>query len=148
MSFPVQPLCTFLTHLYFYHLLDTLGSLPALPSLPPQGGKKWKSPSRVQLCDPMDFSMARILEWVDVSFFRGPSKPRDWTQVSCIAGRFFSSWATRAAHHSGEWGHKRGVTAPPSWHPGLNSTHSSFSTTTYLILGHETHLQVPAGAGG
>ena len=29
---------------------------------------------------------------------RGSSQPRDWTQVSSIAGRFFTSWATREAH--------------------------------------------------
>ena len=33
----------------------------------------------------------RILEWVA---FRGSSPPRDWTQVPCIAGGFFISWAT------------------------------------------------------
>ena len=31
----------------------------------------------------------RILEWVAIPFFRGSSWPRDWTQVSWIAGRFF-----------------------------------------------------------
>ena len=40
---------------------------------------------------------ARILEWVDFTFSRGSSKPRNWTQVSHIAGRFFTSWATREA---------------------------------------------------
>ena len=34
---------------------------------------------------------ARILEWVAVPFTRGSSQPRDQTQVSCIAGRFFTS---------------------------------------------------------
>ena len=38
---------------------------------------------------------ARILEWVAYAFFRGSSQPREWTQVSCIAGRFFTSWDTR-----------------------------------------------------
>ena len=38
---------------------------------------------------------ARILEWVAISFSRGSSQPRDWTQVSCIAGRCFNLWATR-----------------------------------------------------
>ena len=33
---------------------------------------------------------ARILEWVDTPSSRGSSKPRDWTQVSCIAGGFFT----------------------------------------------------------
>ena len=37
---------------------------------------------------------ARILEWVAFPFSRGSSQPRDRTQVSWIAGRFFTSWAT------------------------------------------------------
>ena len=46
------------------------------------------------LCDPMDYTVhgilqTRILEWVAISFSRGPSQPRDRTQVSHIAGRFF-----------------------------------------------------------
>ena len=54
------------------------------------------------LSDPMDYTVhgilqAIILEWVAVPFFRGSSQPRDQTQVSCIAGRFFTSWATREA---------------------------------------------------
>ena len=40
---------------------------------------------------------ARILEWASFSFSRGSSQPRDLIQVSCIAGRFFTSWATREA---------------------------------------------------
>ena len=40
---------------------------------------------------------ARILEWVAFPFFKGSSSPRDWTQVSCIAGRFLTSWTTREA---------------------------------------------------
>jgi len=32
---------------------------------------------------------------VGYPFSRGSSWPRDWTQVSCIAGRFFTTWATR-----------------------------------------------------
>ena len=38
---------------------------------------------------------ARILEWVAFPFCRGSSQPRDRTQVSHIAGGFFTSWATR-----------------------------------------------------
>ena len=34
---------------------------------------------------------ARILEWVAISFSRGSSPPRDQTQVSCIAGGFFTA---------------------------------------------------------
>ena len=39
----------------------------------------------------------RILEWVAFPFSGGSSQPRDWTQVSHIAGGFFTSWATREA---------------------------------------------------
>ena len=39
----------------------------------------------------------RILEWVAYPFSRRTSWPRNWTGVSCIAGRFFTSWATREA---------------------------------------------------
>ena len=37
----------------------------------------------------------RILEWVP--FYRASSPTRGWTQISCIAGRFFTIWATREA---------------------------------------------------
>ena len=40
---------------------------------------------------------ARKLEWVAVPSSRGSSQPRDWTQVSCIANVFFTSWATKKA---------------------------------------------------
>ena len=40
---------------------------------------------------------ARILEWVAILFSRESLQPRDQTQVSHIAGRFFTSWATREA---------------------------------------------------
>ena len=40
---------------------------------------------------------ARILGWVAFPFSRESSQTRDWTRVSHIAGRFFTSWATREA---------------------------------------------------
>ena len=48
------------------------------------------------LCNSMDcivhgIPQARILEWVSFPFSRGSSQPRDQTQVSRIAGRFFTS---------------------------------------------------------
>ena len=59
------------------------------------------------LCDPVDctlpsspvqgFSMARILEWVVISFFRGSS----WDQVSwasCIGRQILCHWATWEGH--------------------------------------------------
>ena len=54
------------------------------------------SQSRPTLCDPKVYTVhgilqARILEWVAFPFSRGSSQPRDRTQVSHIAGRFFTS---------------------------------------------------------
>ena len=40
----------------------------------------------------------RTLEWVAYPFSRGSSRPKNWTEVSCIAGRFFTNWAIREAH--------------------------------------------------
>ena len=70
--------------------------------------KEWVHAQSLQSCpalwDPMDYSLlassvhgilqVRILEWVAMPSSRGPSQPRDWTQVfciSCIAGRFFTA---------------------------------------------------------
>ena len=41
---------------------------------------------------------ARILGWVTISFSRGSSWPRNWTQVSHTASRFFTIWAIKEAH--------------------------------------------------
>ena len=38
---------------------------------------------------------ARILKWVAFPLSRGSSQHRDRTQVSCIAGGFFTNWAIR-----------------------------------------------------
>ena len=56
------------------------------------------------LCDPTNCSLpgfsvheilqARILEWIAIPFSRESFLPRDWTLVSCIIGRFFTTWAT------------------------------------------------------
>ena len=68
--------------------------------------------SYLTLCDPIDCSppdssvhrilQARILEWVAI-----PSQPRDRTQVSCIAGRFFTVWATKESPNNIKENYKR-----------------------------------------
>ena len=57
-----------------------------------------------QLCpnDSMDFTVCwilqgEIMEWVAFLLSRGSSQQRDRTQVSRIAGEFFTSWTTREA---------------------------------------------------
>ena len=39
------------------------------------------------------------------SFSRRSSRPRDWTQLSCIVGRRFTLWATREANPPHPWCH-------------------------------------------
>ena len=56
--------------------------------------------SSLTLCTPMDYTahgilQASMLEWVAFPFSRGSSQPRDWTQVSQFAGRFFSNLCGR-----------------------------------------------------
>ena len=55
--------------------------------------------AQLRLCNPMECSppgssvhgiFQAILEWVAMPSSRGSSRPRDQTQVSCIAGRFFT----------------------------------------------------------
>ena len=63
--------------------------------------------SCLTLCDSMDYTVhgilrARTLEWVAFPFSRGSSQPRNQTQFSCIAGGFFTSWATSEAQEL-EW---------------------------------------------
>ena len=67
--------------------------------------EKWKESEVTQscptLCDPMDCSLpglsvhgifqGRVLEWVVISFSRGSSSPRDWTQVSNYSVKCWSS---------------------------------------------------------
>ena len=77
----------------------------------------WPCPT---LCNPMDCSPpgssvhgiihARILEWLAIPLSRESSWFRDRTQVSCIAGRFFTVWAMRALKSQGR--------APEGWRSG------------------------------
>ena len=78
----------------------------------PKAGDAWFSysfKSNCESCSDMSNSLqphglivhgilqARILEWVAFPFSRRSSQPTDWTQVSRIAGRFFTNWAIREA---------------------------------------------------
>ena len=72
-----------------------------------ESGESEVAQTCLTLGNPMDCSLpgssihgifqARILEWVAISFSRGSSQPRDWTQVLYTAGRIFIIWATREA---------------------------------------------------
>ena len=66
----------------------------------------WQQPWKAKVTQscptlrPMDYTVhgilqARILDWVAYLFFSGSSWPRNRTQVSYIASRFFTNWATK-----------------------------------------------------
>ena len=80
----------------------------------------------------------RILKWVACLFSRGSSWPRNWTRVSCIAGRFFTSWATREAHRTVQFSSVVQSCATPCYPmnhstPGLPVHHQhSGSTQTHV----------------
>ena len=84
------------------------GSLPLGPPGTPPRAYESESKSRSVMSDSLPphelyspwNSPGQILEWVAVPFSRGSSQRRDGTQVSRIAGRFFTSWATREAPKS------------------------------------------------
>ena len=66
--------------------------------------KLWINVKVAQSClplwDPVECTVhgilcTRILEWVAIPFSRGSSQRRDWTWVSCAAGKFFIIWALR-----------------------------------------------------
>ena len=101
-------------HVLLQGIFLTQGSNPHLMSPALAGGfftcsSTWEAQERGNvlvaqscptLCNPMDcslpvssahgISLARVLEWVAISFSRGSSRPRDRTWVSCIAGRHFT----------------------------------------------------------
>ena len=66
----------------------------------------WENQLFPTLCGPMDYIVhgilqARILEWVAFPFSSRSSLPRNRTQCSCIAGIFFTSWATKKPKNTG-----------------------------------------------
>ena len=119
------------------------------------------------LCDPMDCSppcssfqgilQARILEWVAISFSRGPSQPRDRTHVSCIC--------CIVRHVLYHWRHLRSpkltvlvccklktddVLVPVWWWPGKGEWEESFEPSPGLRWASLVVLVVqnpPASAG-
>ena len=82
---------------------------------------------------------ARILEWVAFPFSRGSSLPWDQTQVSRIAGEFFTSWATREAPKEVRPGQKKTVPDRLDWDQTkiLNRTLVIFSViSAYSSFGY------------
>ena len=69
--------------------------IPSPGNLPNPGNKPRSPTLQVDSLPAESPGSPRTLKCVAYPFSRGPSWPRNWTRVSCIAGEFFTSWATR-----------------------------------------------------
>ena len=75
-----------------------VGSLSLLQGIfPTQGSNPGLPHCRRILCQLSHKESPRILEWVVDSFSSRSSQPRNWIEVSCIVGGFFTNWAIREA---------------------------------------------------
>ena len=81
---------------------------------------------------------ARVLERIAISFSRGSSWPRDWTQVSRIAGRRFTVRATRESGTCIRTGLNFIVVVwPILWHHywlNFDSTYLTFFYSVFCIM--------------
>ena len=108
--------------------------------------------SCLTLCDPMDYTVHgilqdRMLKWVAFPFSRGSSQPRDQTQISCIAGKFFTSWATREAQ---EYWSGEPIPSPADFpNPGIEpgSTALQVDSLPTELWGKPPALSAPSTAG-
>ena len=120
--------------------------------------------SCLTLCDPMGYSppdscihgivQARILEWLDISFSRGSSQPRDQTQVSLTASRLFTIKATLGSHFLLPKDHPHMVMTSHGWPITLPSVPSPLLLQESLTWGGwqpkfwgKTHPLVPRCSG-
>ena len=101
-------------------------------------------------CLPMDYSLPgssvdgisqeKVLKWVGISLSRGPSRPRDWTCISCIGRHIL--------YHGATW------EAPTMWvamsryvvSQSKYSSWASFSLPHFLSFSG-THIPKPLGDG-
>ena len=105
---------------------------PPSGDLPNPGIKPW-SPTLQQILYHLSHQRSpRILEWVAYPFSRASSCPRNWTRASCIAGRFFTSWATREVH-----AHKKSKRNKIS--PSYSSTDTGTVHSQQRITPHTLH---------
>ena len=90
-----------------FSIIHSIFGITLTLSLHLQCKRREVTQSCLSLYDPMDCSppdslthgifQAWILEWVAISFSRGSSRPRNWTQVPRIVGRRFTIWVQSLA---------------------------------------------------
>ena len=115
-------------HSVLQGIFPTQGSNPGLPHC-----------SQI-LYRPSHQGSPRTLEWVAYPFSRGSSQPKNRTKASCIAGKFFTRWATREAHSPILTSkcpqgtpcqvRRRLLTAWEPCHPGLQPRHTEYPAIT------------------
>ena len=86
-----------------------------------------------------------ILEWVAYPFSRGSSQPSNWTGVSCIAGGFFTGWATKEAqiNHTSIFFKKRYMVKPLLRVKGVREFHTKSAVRNDSQIRWRLHLSVP-----
>ena len=99
--------------------------------------------SCLTLCNPMDCSLpgssvhgifqAIVLEWIAISFSKGSSRPRDWTQVSCVVDRRFTVWATREVMRVYTHAHIKMTYTPDSYEPCFSHLIMHFGACSFLV---------------
>ena len=73
---------------------------------------------------------ARVLEWVAIPFSRRSSWPWDWTQVSYIASRLFTLWATREGQ---PLGHQGISVVNKIWHQCIHGRYTGKLETPWTV---------------
>jgi len=100
-------------------LFATLWTIQSMECSRPEYWNGWPFPSPGELPNPglphctqilyqlSHKGSSRILQSVTYPFSRGSFRPRNWTGVSCIAGRFITNWTIREAkERRGKWKRK------------------------------------------
>ena len=115
------------------HFLGTLKGISCTLNEGLEGSEVKVAKSCPALWDPMDYTVygilqAEILEWVAFPFSRVSSQHRDQTQVSLIAGGFFTNWATRETpeYWSGKPFPSPGDLPDPGTKPGSPALQADF----------------------
>ena len=80
----------------------------------------------------MEFFQARIQEWVAMLMSKRSSQPRNWTHISCIAGRFFNDKPYQESPFESLWCESHSVVSDSLWPHGLNCPWNSPDQNTGL----------------
>ena len=78
----------------------------------------------------MGFSRQEYWSGFAISFSRGSSQPRDWIQLSHIAGRLFTVWATKES----QFNPKRGIIPLLPFFSLVSFFSLTFSSISYFII--------------